>query len=201
VRITVNECGAEPFALKLRVPGWAKGARVRSSRREEAPSNSKNDQSLLTSAAPGQDEYIELLRRWQAGDSIELDLPMTARVMEANPLVEETLNQIAVQRGPVVYCLESADLPAGTRITDVAIPTDIDLVARFDRRLLGGAVVLEGLAQVRTSRSWGGELYREVQSETTKPAKVAFIPYSLWANRGPGEMSVWLPKAGAQVKQ
>ena len=196
VRITVNECGAGPFVLKLRVPEWAKSVSVRSSRREEAPSNLKTAQSLLTSAATGKDGYIELRRGWKTGDTIELDLPMPVRLMEANPLVEETLNQVAVQRGPVVYCLESADLPAGTRITDVAIPADIDLVARFDRRLLGGTVVLEGLAQARMARPWNDELYREVQSGATRPAKVAFIPYSLWANRGPGEMSVWLPKAG-----
>ena len=201
MRITVNECDGREFALKLRVPGWAKGATVRSSRRKEAPSNLINDQNLFTSAAAGKDGYyIELYRGWKMGDTIELDFPMPVRLMEANPLVEETLNQVAVQRGPVVYCLESADLPAGTRITDVAIPADIDLVARFDRRLLSGAVVLEGMAQARTSRSWSGDLYREVQAAPMKLVKVRLIPYSLWANRGAGEMSVWLSSANSLPK-
>jgi len=200
VRITVKECGNHAFALKLRVPGWSKGASVRSSRREESPSELMKDQSLFTSAATGPDGYIELRRRWQAGDTIDLDLPMPVRLMQANPLVEETLNQIAVQRGPVVYCLESADLPRGVRITDVAIPADIDLVARYDGRLLSGCAVLEGLAQVRDSALWSGELYRELKMPASKPVKVAFIPYSLWANRGAGEMSVWLPLAGARDK-
>lgn len=182
VRITVSECGAEPFALKLRVPGWTKGARVQ---------RGGGDSQLAMADSQG---YTELRRRWQPGDTIDLDLPMPVRLMEANPLVEETLNQVAVQRGPVVYCLESVDLPPGTRITDVAIPADIDLVARFDRRLLGGCAVLEGLAQSRAASPWAGELYREIQPTTSRPVEVSFVPYSLWANRGTGEMSVWLPR-------
>jgi DUF1680 family protein len=189
VRITVDEWDGREFALKLRIPAWAKDPTVRSSRHEAVSAD-------RPSALANGRGYTELRRTWRRGDTIELDLPMPVRLMEANPLVEETLNQVAVKRGPLVYCLESVDLPAGTRITDVAIPVDSDLVARFDRRLLGGAVVLEGLAQARMARPWDGELYREVQSGATKPAKVAFIPYSLWANRGPGEMSVWLPKGG-----
>ena len=59
--------------------------------------------------------YFEVRRVWQPGDFVDLDLPMPARLMEANPLVEEDLNQVAVQRGPVVYCLESPDLPPGVR--------------------------------------------------------------------------------------
>lgn len=190
VRIMMNECGGEPFALKLRVPGWAKAARVRSG---------SDDRQFATADSQG---YCELQRRWQPGDVIDLDLPMPVRLMEAHPLVEETLNQVAVQRGPVVYCLESANLPSGTRITDVAIPGDIDLVARHDRRLLGGCVVLEGMVQARTTAAWSRELYREIQPATTKPLKATFIPYSLWANRGNGEMSVWLPRAGSpQVRE
>jgi uncharacterized protein len=208
VRITMDECGRNEFALKLRLPGWAKGARLWS---QTQPRRAEKVDSAATGAAHtvalrlngvlidvplDASGYFQIKRVWKSGDVVELDLPMPARLMEANPLVEETLNQVAVQRGPVVYCLESVDLPAGARITDVAIPSDIDLVARFDRRLLGGAVVLEGTAQLRTSPKWAGELYREVQPEVTKPVKVSLIPYSLWANRGRGEMSVWLPKAG-----
>jgi uncharacterized protein len=185
VRIKVDQCGAEAFALKLRVPGWAKDVVLR-----------VNGAAERVSALPA--SYINLHRAWKQGDVVEMDLPMPVRLMEANPLVEETLNQIAVQRGPLVYCLESADLPAGTRIGDILIPTDIDLVARYDRRLLGGSVILEGMAQGRPNVKWEGELYREVQPATTVPVKIGLTPYSLWANRGRGEMSVWLPKMEAQ---
>jgi DUF1680 family protein len=140
--------------------------------------------------------YAEIRRFWKAGDFVDLDLPMPVRLMEANPLVEENLNQVAVQRGPVVYCLESPDLPAGVKISDVLIPTDIQLRARYDRHLLGGFVVLEGAALAQAGTDWHGTLYREVQPATLKPIAVKFIPYSLWQNRGPSEMSVWLPRSG-----
>jgi len=114
---------------------------------------------------------------------------MPARLIEANPLVEETLNKVAVQRGPVVYCLESADLPPGSRLLDVVIPAKIDLVARYDRRLLGGVVVLDGEIHARSVPIWNGELYRELQSAPMKSTKASFIPYSVWGNRDKSEMS------------
>ena len=115
--------------------------------------------------------------------------------MEANPLVEEDLNQVAVQRGPVVYCLESPDLPAGVKISDVRIPADLHLTARYDRRLLDGVVVLEGKALAQPQGDWSGKLYREFKPAELRPFNVKFIPYSVWQNRGQSEMSVWLPRA------
>jgi hypothetical protein len=182
VRITVVDCGQKEFALKLRIPGWAKSASVRIN-------NSPADDS----ARP--ESYFEIRRAWKPGDVVDLDFPMPVRLMEANPMVEEDLNQVAVQRGPVVYCLESPDLPASVKISDVMIPTDIELRARFDQHLLGGIVVLEGRALARPDESWGGKLYREYKSAELKPINVKFIPYCVWQNRGPSEMSVWLPRA------
>ena len=109
------------------------------------------------------------------------------------------MNQIAIQRGPIVYCLESTDLPSGVKISDVFIPAGLQLTARYDQRLLDGIVVLEGNALVRTSQDWSGKLYRETSPATFHPFKAKFIPYCVWQNRGPSEMSVWLPKFdGAQ---
>jgi DUF1680 family protein len=73
---------------------------------------------------------------------------MSPRLIEANPFVEETLNQVAVQRGPLIYCLESSDLPAKARFSlrDIFIPSNIDLIARFERNVLNGIVVLVGKA-------------------------------------------------------
>ncbi len=180
VRIKILECGKKEFALKLRIPGWAKDTTVRLNNRpvESAVSES----------------YFEIRRAWQAGDFVDLDLPMPVRLMEANPLVEEDLNQIAVQRGPVVYCLESPDLPKGVKISDVRIPADMELRARFDSRLLGGVAVLDGKILTRADTDWRGKLYREVQPEKFQTNSVKFIPYAVWQNRGAGEMSVWLPR-------
>ena len=184
VRIKVEACGKKEFALKLRIPGWANGASVR-----------VNDQPKLTGAEAGTPGYAEIRRVWQPGDFVDVDMPMPARLMEANPLVEEDLNQVAIQRGPVVYCLESPDLPAGVKISDVRIPSDINLLARFDHRLLLGVVVLDGKVLARAGGDWNGKLYREVQPESFKSIATKFIPYSVWQNRGPSEMSVWLPRA------
>jgi hypothetical protein len=180
VSLTINECGGAAFALKLRIPGWAKSATVR-----------LNGELLKVSPTPA--SYFELRRVWRPGDVVHLELPMPARLIEAHPLVEETLNQVAIQRGPIVYCLESPDLPQSTRVLDVMIPEDIDLVARYDGRLLGGVVVLEGKALARPSENWSGQLYREFRPLPSRSVDVRFIPYYVWANRGPSEMTVWLP--------
>jgi DUF1680 family protein len=182
VRIKVEAGGKREFALKLRIPGWVKNATVRI-----------NGQPAEIAVA---ESFFEIRRVWQVGDLIDLDLPMPVRIMEANPLVEETLNQVAFQRGPVVYCLESSDLPPGAKISDVRIPADVNLLARFDRRMLSGVVVLEGSALAQISGNWSGRLYREIQPEPVKSIPVKFIPYALWQNRGPSEMSVWLPLVG-----
>lgn len=181
VRIKIEACGKKEFSLKLRIPGWANGVSVRI-----------NDSPADFSPTP--ESYFEIKRVWKAGDFVDLDLPMPVRLMEANPLVEEDLNQVAVQRGPVVYCLESPDLPSGVKISDVLIPSDMKLIARYDRRLLDGIVVLEGNALARPEENWNGKLYREFQPDELKPIAVKFIPYSVWQNRGPSEMSVWLPR-------
>ena len=184
IRIRILDCGSNAFALKLRVPGWADEARVRINDAPAAP------------ATPG--SYLTMQRAWQPGDFVDLDLPMPARLMQANPLVEEDLNQAAIQRGPVVYCLESPDLPPGVKISDVCLPPDLKLTARYDPHLLAGVVVLEGRVLAEPRENWSGKLYREFQPADLKPVSVKFIPYSVWQNRGPSEMSVWLPVAGRQ---
>jgi DUF1680 family protein len=80
------------------------------------------------------------------------------------------------------------------RISDVRIPSDMQLTARYDRRLLDGVVVLEGRAFAQSQGDWNGKLYRELEPAELKPFNVKFIPYSVWQNRGKSEMSVWLPR-------
>lgn len=206
IMLRVKQCDEDPFGLNLRIPGWAHGAALRLN-------GSPTDLAL----SPGC--YVELRRRWVPGDQIELDLPMPAVLLQANPRVEETLNQVAVRRGPLVYCLETADLPAqlkpgdpgsaagritgGDRdvsILNVAVPADADLVARFDRNVLGGVVVIDATGFVAKPRSWNNQLYRELQRASPSLTTLHFIPYFAWGNRFPGEMSVWLPLAPARFK-
>ena len=181
VRIRIESGGTQPMALRLRIPGWAAGASVR-----------VNLGPADESGRPG--SYFEIRRVWRAGDVVDLDLPMPVRLMAANPNVEEDLNQLAVQRGPLVYCLESPDLPPGVKLADVVLPANVSLVARYDQRLLDGVVVLQGSLLARPPENWTGQLYQEYLSAELKPVKVKFIPYCVWQNRGQSEMSVWLPK-------
>lgn len=181
VRLTVNPGQPAEFALRLRLPGWAKSAAIR-----------VNNLPLADAPRPG--TYFTLQRTWQPGDLVDLDFPMPAVLVEANPLVEETLNQVAIKRGPVVYCVESADLK-GAKVTELSLPAGADLLPRFDQRLLGGVAVVDALLTMRPQADWDGKLFREVQPRASRPVKVQFVPYFAWGNRGAGEMSVWLPLA------
>ena len=182
IRIKILQAPEKEFTLKLRIPGWTKTAATR-----------VNHGPADTSMKPG--SYHELRRTWKSGDVVDLDLQMDTELIEANPLVEETLGQVAVKRGPIVYCLESVDLPKGVKPLDISLSPDTKLRARYDQRLLDGVVVLEGPALAHTNSNWSHQLYRELQPTKPTPIRLRLIPYSVWANRGPSEMSVWLPLA------
>lgn len=171
------------FSLHLRIPRWAHDARL-----------TLNGMESDAVCEPG--SYACLSRTWSAGDELVIDLPMRVHLVEANPQVEETRNHVAVVCGPVVYCLEAPDLPDGVRLADVRIPRDITLSAWFDEDLLGGVTVLEGVAAYCEEEPWDGVLYRDLAACSTRPFAIQLIPYYAWANRGPQEMSVWLPLSG-----
>jgi hypothetical protein len=181
IRLTIDTSAPKEFSLLLRIPGWTRHASIQ-----------VNGQPLSDSSQPG--TFHEIRRTWSPGDRVELDLPMPVRVLEANPLVEETRNQLAVTRGPIVYCLESPDLPNGVRLTTVRVPRDTQWSARQEDNLLGGVTVLEAKALASENPSpWSGQLYRDVTPSTDRTIDLKLIPYFAWANRGKSEMSVWLP--------
>ena len=179
VRLVVSPSKPAEFELKLRIPGWAKSATIRVN-------------SLPFADVTKAGTYFALHRTWQSGDVVDVDFPMPAVLVESNPLVEETLNQVAIKRGPVVYCVESADLK-GAKLAEVALPVNADLVARFDQRLLGGVAAVDVLLTVRAAGDWDEILFRELTPRPSKTVKAQFVPYFAWGNRGAGEMSVWLP--------
>jgi DUF1680 family protein len=182
VRLVVDETEGHEFNLNVRIPEWSRNARL-----------AINEQPMEVNARPG--SYATITRRWQPGDALELELPMEPRLIEANPLVEETLNQLAVKRGPLVYCLESADLPNDIRVGEVSLPPDIRLTAQRERDFLGGVVALSGAAEARLAGDWNGRLYREVKESASIPVNIRLVPYYAWGNRGKGEMTVWMPRA------
>ncbi|MCK5174815.1 MAG: glycoside hydrolase family 127 protein, partial [Planctomycetes bacterium] len=181
VVLKMNSVGAsEPFAVRLRIPGWAKGAVVQVN--GKAPAN-----------PPAAGRYLFMKRAWKAGDVIELDLPMEPRLMQAHPKAEQLRNQVAVMRGPILYCLESADLPDDIDLNNVYLPDDLSLrpVSQSIESL--GMRTLKGDALYRPEAPWTTDLYRPMTNSALKPLLVRMIPYFAWNNRGPAAMSVWLP--------
>ena len=141
-------------------------------------------------------------RKWKKGDQIVIDMPMKPVLVEANPLVEEAKNQVAIRRGPIVYCLEGQDisqLPNSSRqvrINDIAIPADIQFTER--KMVIGGHKVtaLEGDALLVNEDSWRtDELYRVLRPRQRQTTRIRLIPYYAWDNRGIDDMSIWLPLA------
>lgn len=169
----------KPFSLFLRIPEWCGHVTLKVNGEPV-----KVDQNA--------NSYVEVRRLWKKGDQVDFVMDMPVKLIESNPLVEETRNQVAVKRGPLVYCLESMDIQDGHRIDNVVIPADIQFAVK--KEVIAGSplVVLEGTAGLLTEASWKGQLYREVNT-TEQPVKIRLIPYYAWGNRGKSEMTVWLP--------
>lgn len=112
----------------------------------------------------------------------------------ADPLVEQTRNQVAVMRGPVVYCLESVDVPKGIQFEDICLPFDAKWKTQHEPELLGGVTVLRTKAMVTDktgTKDIGG--YRHVSGVRPRRVNITMIPYYAWNNREETKMTVWLP--------
>ncbi len=168
------------FSMFLRIPGWSNGATLL-----------VNGKPYAGKLIPG--EYFEIKRTWQAGDFIELQLPMKSVMMEANPLVEETRNQVAVKRGPIVYCMESVDVPANSKVFNLSLPQNMQLVPKMARIDNNNILLLEGKASKMQQGDWTNKLYRKISQTGSANVPIKLVPYFAWGNRGHAEMSVWLP--------
>jgi DUF1680 family protein len=187
--VTLRVAPATPaeFSLFVRIPAWAKTAKV-----------TLNGESAAGSPTPG--EYFRIQRRWQAGDTVRLALDMTPQLVVANARVREDLGRVAVERGPLVYCLEQPDQSGLDSIFDASLPVGSDpgkeFKAQFLPDKLGGIVVLRH-AGVATAKPLSDQaLYQTLQAArppTLREVELTFIPYYAWANRGPANMQVWIP--------
>ena len=169
VKFTLNpEKGAE-FALNLRIPSWSRNATIKI-----------NGESLKLEMSKG---YARLHRAWKANDTVELVLPMPVERVKAHPNVKANVGRVALQRGPIVYCLEGADNTGAVR--NLILPRDAQLTPEFRPDLLGGVAVVKGKGLARVSK------------DETKPVDFTAIPYYAWDNREAGQMVVWLPEEPA----
>jgi hypothetical protein len=179
VTVEVVACGDAEWTLSLRVPGWARGAVV-----DGRP------------VAPG---YAELKRRWRPGDRVVLELDVSPRLTAPNPRIDAVRGCVALERGPVVYCFEAGDLPAGASLADVEIHADAAPADSGSLAPLGGVPGVSVAGVARHLDGWAQIEYVDVRDAprdgAPKSVQLLAIPYFAWANRGDGGMRVWLPKS------
>ncbi|ACU60217.1 aceric acid hydrolase [Chitinophaga pinensis] len=184
INITIKDAPAHPFDIALRIPGWCQRAGI-------TINGKPVGQTATPSITPA--SYHKLNRQWKSGDKITLTLDMPATLITANPLVEETRNQVAVKRGPVVYCLESPDLKDQS-LTNILIPSNIHFEPRSMKIANGRITALDGVARLLITNNQNKALYQPLNDES-RPQAITLIPYYAWSNRGQSDMSIWLPVA------
>lgn len=184
VKIILEPQTEGEFTVAVRIPGWARSKPVPSDLyrfRGDAPAMPTlqvNEKAVALELSHG---FAKVCRQWRRGDAIELDLPMPVRRIVADGRVEANRGRVALQRGPLVYCAEWPDQP-GERVLNLILADDARIVPEWRSDLLGGVTVLKGSAQV-------------VQADGALTEQdFTAVPYYAWANRGPGEMTVWLAR-------
>jgi len=182
VKISVSPEKTSQFSLCLRIPGWAGNQPVPSdlysfvSPEKDSVSVTVNGEPIRYKTEKG---YAVIDREWKAGDVVNFSLPMSIRRVEANAKVADDLGKVAIERGPIVYCLEGVD--NGTQLSKLGLPDSSELTSDFSPETLGGVVTISGEATIP------GE--PKVQTQ-----KFTAIPYFVWDNRGINEMKVWIPR-------
>jgi DUF1680 family protein len=183
VEISVTPASAEEFTLFVRIPGWSKQNSVKVNGKEIA--------------AVRAGEYLPLRRRWTSGDKLVLSFDMRPQVVHANPAVADDRGRIALQRGPVVYCMEQLDQLEASKDSSIfprytAHVTE-STTERYDATLLDGVVVLEHPGALLPAAA--PALYQAALPEAAagKDTKLKMIPYYAWSNRDLSAMQVWIP--------
>jgi DUF1680 family protein len=150
-------------------------------------------------AGPKAGEYLPIRRQWSAGDVVHLQTEMTPQVLAANPRVADDSGRVAVQRGPLVYCLEGLDQSEGISLSDVALNVgkrpEAEFQSEFRSDLLDGVVVLHHTGVIYENGASRNGLYSRYNGESAKTRRVplTFIPYYAWSNRMATAMQVWTP--------
>jgi hypothetical protein len=195
VRLTVVEAPRSPFALNVRIPGWTRGSVMPGDLYAFADGGATatafalnvNGQPVTPRLVSG---YARIERRWQSGDVVEFEIPMPVRRVHARSDVIDDRGRVALERGPLVYCAEWPD--NNGRALDIVVPDDATLDSEFRSDLLDGVQVIRGNVLAVTEDSRG-------VTAPTEPHELVAIPYFAWANRGMGEMAVWMAREPARA--
>jgi hypothetical protein len=182
VEIEVVRGSEQDWTLSLRIPAWAAAATL--------------DGEPVDSGG-----YARLRRRWQAGDRIVLALDVSPRLTAANPRIDAVRGCLAIERGPLVYCIEDGDLPDGLELSDVRLDAGSALTDAGPIDGLAGMPGVTGAGTVQDLDGWQKLEYRDTRGlRTAGPpptaARLLAVPYFAWANRGTGAMRVWIPDVG-----
>jgi DUF1680 family protein len=186
--ITLSTAADVKAVVKLRIPGWATnrpapgGLYTYLDRIDAQPTVAVNGQPV--SAVPDRTGYVSLDRLWKNGDVIRVDFAVRVRRLSADPRVAHTRRRVAVERGPVVYCSEWPDANGGRPLTLLLDPAS-------ELKASAGA----GWNEVTVINAQA----RDIANPSAQPKPVTLVPYYLWANRGAGEMTVWLSTAGYSI--
>lgn len=179
VSLTMEKAPTAEHTLHIRIPEWSPTAEL-----------TVNGEIIDTTGEGAR--YIAMTRMWAAGDKIALTLDISPKVIVGKPDIEEIRNQCAVTCGPMVYCLEGADLPEGITIEDVALSADAPLVPRDGTGIFSGMTVLDVTLSRRAA--WASkELYQPLSKASGESIETRLIPYYGWNNRDDNTMLVWLP--------
>ena len=181
VAFTVEPEKESGFTLALRIPSWS-----------ETYSCRLNGEPYEGTLSPY--GYFSITRDWRKGDIVELSLDMPARFVFADPLVREDAGKVALQRGPLVYCLEETD--NGPDLHAISVSPDARISESYDPDTLGGVVTLS-LEARRADTSRRPDHPYGSAAPSTHPVTILAVPYFAWCNRKPGEMIVWI-RAGSQ---
>jgi hypothetical protein len=200
VRFTIDPGEPRRFTIKVRIPGWALGRPVPSDLYRFVTSTGTHDSidrhgpslKVAGSRVPlSLDKgYATITREWRAGDTIDLYLPMLVRRVIAHDSVEADRGRVALQRGPIMFAAEWPDNPNG-RVRNLILDDSTVLTSEFRPNLLNGVQVVTGRATALA--------YDEKGGVTKTEQDFTAIPYYAWANRGRGQMIVWLPRTDAHA--
>lgn len=178
IAIKITNPSKQKFALMLRIPSWC---------HDWAVTGDGDAKSVKAKMVGG---YLRIERAWKNTETIRLRLEMPVERIHANPRISQDVGKVALQRGPIVYCVEETDL--GAPAHTLLLPDDAQLKASFKADLLDGVMVVKGKGKLVADTDWKRTIYRS-EKPKTKSVNFTAIPYFAWDNRKPGSMAIWLP--------
>ncbi|HHU36960.1 MAG TPA: glycoside hydrolase family 127 protein [Treponema sp.] len=179
VSIKISPESPVSFTLNIRIPAWCVSSSI--------TLNGISQQEVVITNG-----YATLYRRWEKGDVVTLEMDMGVRLIETNANVSENAGKVAIQRGPIVYCVEEVD--NGSKLHSLLVDAGVKAVASFDASFSNHSIVLDIPGFRETESPAEAPLYREFCANTDMvPCRIRAIPYYQWGNRAGGqEMRVWL---------